>query len=66
MFAKGWLQLGWPSGATFYRLQTASSLTPPITWQDITTGLTDDGQTTSFPLAISPAPQSQFFRLETH
>jgi hypothetical protein len=58
------LKICWPSGATFYHLQTTSCLTPAISWQAITTGITDDGQVKCFVLTNGAAPQSQFFRLK--
>jgi hypothetical protein len=53
----------WPSAATFFALEQAGSLQPPVQWQTVTSGITDSGVTKFFTITNAGANTNQFFRL---
>jgi streptogramin lyase len=57
----GQLWLSWPASATNYALETSDSLTPTATWQPVTTGITQSGN--SFIWQMTPGAGSAFYRL---
>ena len=54
----------WPSAATFFALEQAGSLQPPVQWQTVTSGITDSGVTKSFTITNAGGNTNQFFRLK--
>ena len=55
--------VAWPSAATFFTLEKTDSLTPPMHWQVVTSGIADSGGLKTFTLTNS-ANTNQFFRLK--
>ena len=53
--------VSWPSNA--FRLETTSDMTPPVSWQTISNGVTTNGQTCTFAFTNSAGIAKQFFRL---
>jgi len=61
--ANGSLQVSWPTNGADYCLETSYDLSPPITWQTVSSGITTNGASFVFTLAnVSKSPK-QFFRL---
>jgi len=54
----------WPSAATFFSLEKADSLTPPVQWHPVTNGIVDAGGTKSFTVTNDGSRTSAFFRLK--
>jgi hypothetical protein len=52
----------WPDGGAF-RLQTAYSLSPPVTWQSVSNGIATLGANKIFTFTNNPSISNQFFRL---
>jgi hypothetical protein len=55
------VQLQWPTYYTGFTLETALSLTPPITWNPITNGVTVNGN--NYSVSVPTTNAAQFFRL---
>jgi hypothetical protein len=55
------ITLSWPSNA--FRLETAFNLLPPISWQTLSNGISNNGSLHAFTLTNNPAIPNQFFRL---
>ena len=60
----GSISVSWPSAAALFVLEETPSLTPPIKWTSIASGITDDGQTRTFSVLVTSATNSLFFRLQ--
>jgi titin len=56
--------VAWPSAATFFALETAASLQPPVQWLAVTSGIADSGGTKTFTITNGGAGTNQFFRLK--
>jgi parallel beta-helix repeat protein len=56
--------VSWPSAASAFQLQAVGSLTPPVQWQTITTGIGDDGTFRSYVVTNGVGTTNQFFRLK--
>ncbi len=54
--------ISWPSSATGYQLQSASSLVPPVAWSSVTQTPSNNGTTISVVIPVSGS--RQFFRLQ--
>jgi hypothetical protein len=54
--------LRWPSTAVGYRLYRTTSLSPPVSWQLVTTAPTDNGTWRS--VSLPNGPGSRFYRLQ--
>jgi len=52
----------WPSNATGFNLESATNLTPVITWSAVTNSVIVDGTNNS--VTLSPNKANQFFRLK--
>ena len=57
----GQLDISWPLLADVWILESTASLTPPITWTPVTTGITHAGLTNSY--SITGPTGNQFYRL---
>jgi hypothetical protein len=57
------LFIRWPTDAGGFLLETSFDLSPPIHWQTVSNGLSDDGALRTFVLTNRPAVPQQFFRL---
>lgn len=60
-FSNNLVLVSWPSNE--FRLETSFNLTPPVAWQTISNGITDNGAARTFTFTNSPAVPKQFFRL---
>jgi hypothetical protein len=56
------ITVAWPSAASYFALEQASSLNPPIQWQTVTSGIADSGVTKSYAVT-NGGGTNQFFRL---
>jgi hypothetical protein len=61
--AGGAATLAWPSAATDFLLESTPSLTPPVLWERIDTGIADDGVQKSYAMTNKFPATNQFFRL---
>ena len=52
--------VSWPSNA--FRLETAFNLAPPVSWQTISTGISNIGESRTFTFTNNPSVINQFFR----
>ncbi len=59
------IEFRWPSASTNLQLQCTPSLSPPIDWQPVTTGISDDGTVKSYVVNTSGAATNRFYRLAT-
>ena len=53
----------WPTNAADFVLEYADSLTPPVAWQPVTSGITTNGSTICFTVTHDAAVASRFYRL---
>jgi parallel beta-helix repeat protein len=56
--------ISWPSAATFFLLEKADSLNPPVQWLPVTSGIMDVAGTKSFTFTNTGANTNEFFRLK--
>lgn len=56
--------VAWPSAATFFSLEKADSLTPPVNWLPVTSGIVDTGGTKTFTVTNGSGGTNAFFRLK--
>ena len=56
--------ISWPSAASLFTLERTTSLTPPIVWQPVTSGITEDNATKTFTVTNDLTNPSLFFRLK--
>lgn len=61
-FSSGNLNLSWPASAGDFVLQTATNLTPPVTWSNVVATITTNGGTLNINLPTTNG--QQFFRLK--
>jgi parallel beta-helix repeat protein len=54
----------WPSAAAFFSLEKADSLTPPVQWQPVTSGIVDADGTKTFTVTNDGRQTNAFFRLK--
>jgi hypothetical protein len=53
----------WPTNAAAFVLECATNLTPPVTWQAVTSGMTTNDTTICYTAAPDPAVASRYYRL---
>ena len=56
--------VAWPIAASFFGLEKAGSLNPPVQWQSVTSGIVDAGGTRSFTFTNNGNGSNLFFRLK--
>jgi parallel beta-helix repeat protein len=57
-------RFSWPSAAAFFSLEKADSLTPPVQWQPVTSGIVDADGTKTFTVTNDGRQTNAFFRLK--
>jgi parallel beta-helix repeat protein len=57
-------RFSWPSAAAFFSLEKADSLTPPVQWQPVTSGIVDADGTKTFTITNDGSQTNAFFRLK--
>ncbi len=62
--AKATTTIAWPSAATLFTLEETASLTPPVQWQPVMSGIADSGGTKTFTITNDGTNTNLFFRLK--
>jgi len=55
--------VSWPSAANYFTLESTASLTPPVQWQTVTSGIVDAAGTKTF-VVTNTGGTNQYFRLK--
>ncbi len=59
----GLFTLSWPASYSGFELEVAESLTPPIDWQPVTSGITESGGIKSYTVTSDPNIPGRLYRL---
>ena len=59
------LTIAWPASALGFALESTDNLSPPVTWQSVTNGITESGGLYSYAVTNNLAETGRFFRLRS-
>jgi hypothetical protein len=59
----GLITLSWPSVPAGFVLESADNLTPPVVWQEVTSGIVENGGIKSYTVTNDPSVASRLYRL---
>ncbi len=59
----GVITLSWPAIPASFLLESAENLTPPVDWEEVTSGIAESGGIKSYTVAPSPEEPGRLYRL---